>query len=110
MGTIVEKKAIEHKMCVLIFLTTFVWNISRSKKNWARYAQKCLFSSRKIPVIIVRFIKIERSRQIFKKYSNIKFHIQPFSVSRVVSCEWTDGRTGKHDESNSCFSQFCERA
>jgi hypothetical protein len=27
---------IEHKMCVLIFWTTFVWNNSYSKKNWAR--------------------------------------------------------------------------
>ena len=30
-------KVTEHKMCVLIFCTTFVWNISRYKKNWARY-------------------------------------------------------------------------
>jgi len=30
------KKFIEHKMCVLIFSTTFAWNIFHSK-NWARY-------------------------------------------------------------------------
>jgi len=30
-----EKKVIEHKMCVLIFSTSFVWNISHSKKKWA---------------------------------------------------------------------------
>jgi hypothetical protein len=31
-----EKKVTEHKMCILIFCTTFVWNISYSNKNWAR--------------------------------------------------------------------------
>jgi len=32
-GTIFEKKVTGHKMCVLIFSTTFVWNISHSKKK-----------------------------------------------------------------------------
>jgi hypothetical protein len=32
----------KHKMCVLIFSTTFVWNISHSKEKWARYDKKCL--------------------------------------------------------------------
>ena len=36
------KKVIEYKMCVLISSATFVWNISHSKKNWARYDQKRL--------------------------------------------------------------------
>ena len=41
-GTIlVKKKVIEHKMCVLIFSTTFVWNIFHSKKSSARYWHKC---------------------------------------------------------------------
>jgi hypothetical protein len=36
-----RKKVTEHKMCVLIFFTTFVRNISRFKKNSARYCHKC---------------------------------------------------------------------
>ena len=36
-GTIFEKKVTEHKMCVLISSTTFVWNIPHSKKNPVRY-------------------------------------------------------------------------
>jgi hypothetical protein len=36
-----RKKVIEHKMFVSICSTTFVWNVSHSKKNWSRYDQKC---------------------------------------------------------------------
>jgi hypothetical protein len=38
-----KKKVIEHKMRVLIFSTTFVWIVSHSKKNWARYDQKYIW-------------------------------------------------------------------
>jgi hypothetical protein len=50
-----KRKVTEHKMCVLIFCTTFVWNISHSKKKWARYGQKCTY------------IGLECSPQIFEK-------------------------------------------
>jgi hypothetical protein len=36
------KKLFEHKIFVLIFSTAFIWNISHSNKNWARYDQKCI--------------------------------------------------------------------
>jgi hypothetical protein len=54
-------------------------------------------------------MKLEYSRIIFEKYSNIKFYENCYSDSRVVLWE-TDGQTHRHDEGNSRFSQFCERA
>jgi len=38
-------------------------------------------------------MEIQFSRQIFKKYSNIKFHENPSSGSRVVACGRADGPT-----------------
>ena len=40
-----QENVTDRKMCVLIFSTTSVWNVSHSKKNWARYGQKCMFIS-----------------------------------------------------------------
>jgi len=56
-------------------------------------------------------MKLEFSRQIFeeKKHSNIKFHKNPSSGSRVVPCV-TGGRADRNDEPNRCYSQLCERA
>jgi len=33
-------------MCVLIFFTTFVWNISHSKNKWARCDKNCILGFR----------------------------------------------------------------
>ena len=43
-------------------------------------------------------MKLEFSRQIFEEYSDIKFHENPFSASRVVPCGRTDGRTDGQTE------------
>jgi len=51
-------------------------------------------------------MKLEFSRQIFEKYANIKFNQNPSHGSRLVPCR----RTDRHDEANSRFSKFCERA
>ena len=51
-------------------------------------------------------MKLEFSRQISEKYSNIKFHDNPSSGGRFVPCAQTD----RHEEANSHLSQFCESA
>ena len=50
-------------------------------------------------------MKLEISQQIFIKTSNVKFHENPSSGCRVVPC----GRTDRHNEANSRFSQFYEK-
>jgi len=56
-----REKVIRHKLCVLIFATTFVWNIYHSKNNSARhyyyyyyYYYVCMFSC-KLPATLLRF-------------------------------------------------------
>jgi hypothetical protein len=86
-----EKKVIERNVC-FDFLYN-VWNISLSKKNWARYDQKCslvLIGSTRCSSILM---KVEFARQIFEKYSDISFQERPSSGSRVDPCRQTDGRT-----------------
>jgi hypothetical protein len=41
-------------------------------------------------------INLDFSRQIFKKYSNMNFHENPSSGSRVFPCGRTDRQAGRH--------------
>jgi len=52
--------------------------------------------------------KLELFPQIFEKYSNTKFHVNPSNGIRVVQCGQTDGQTRRLDEAHSLFSKFYE--
>jgi hypothetical protein len=100
-----RQKVTKLKICDLIFSTTFVWNVSHSKKNWARYDRKCIsvyfmWSDHYTCQIL---IKLERTWQIYENCSNTKFHENPSSVSWVVPRGSTDRET---ESANSRFSQF----
>jgi len=43
-------------------------------------------------------MKLQFSWQFSEKYSNIKFHENPSSGSRVVPCKRTDGRTDERTD------------
>jgi hypothetical protein len=101
-----RKKVTEHRMCVLISSTTFVWNISHFRKNSERYYHKYTYvftlSTRYSCQILMRF-----ARNFLDRFSknNIRFHKNACSGNTVVSC----GRTDRHDEANTRFSQYFER-
>jgi hypothetical protein len=102
-----KKKLLDINECVIIFSTTCVWNIPHSKKNWARYLYI------KYPLFLSDINKI----WIFKKYSNIRFHENPFIGNRVVPRARTDGLTDGQTGRQTCmmkliaaFSKFFEHA
>jgi hypothetical protein len=65
------------------------------------------WSTCKVPFISCPIlIKLKVSRQIFEKYSNIKFNENPSSGSRV----FPGGRMDRHEGDNCRFLQFCESA
>jgi hypothetical protein len=105
-----REKFTEHKMCVLIFCRTFLWNTSRSRKNSARHYHKVRRSSHRVRVTLVKF---ETNFNFLDRFSK-NTHIPNFMKSspplprgsRVVACR----RTDRHHEANSCFSQFREGA
>jgi len=51
-------------------------------------------------------MKLEFSRQILEKSSNIEFHKNLPSGSRDVACGSTGGQKNRHDEANSHSFQF----
>jgi len=88
-------KNTEHKICVLISSTTFVWNTSHTKKKWDRYDKKCTLGLMQSTLYSCTILmKLEFSRQIFEKSSYIKFNENPSRGSRVVP----HGRTGGHTD------------
>jgi hypothetical protein len=74
----------------------FRYKFCHSEENWARCDQKCILVctwSTRCPCQIL--IKLEFSRQLFEKYSNIKFRDNPSSGKRVVPYRRTDRQTTK---------------
>jgi hypothetical protein len=87
------KNVTEHKVCVLIFSTTFVWNISHCKKKWGRCVLKCILVFTQSTRYSSQILKnLEISRQIFDKYSNMKFHETRCSESRIFHASRKDGQ------------------
>jgi len=90
-----RKKFIEYELYVLIFHINYVWNISYSKKNPARYYHKykeVFIQSTGYSYQIVT--ELGFSRQFFFFNSETSYlYKNPSNGSRGVLCAPTDGRT-----------------
>jgi hypothetical protein len=100
------KKVIQHKMCVLIFTTSFVRNNWNFENNWARYYYKFknVFMSRNRYSCQI-LMRLEFSRHIFGEENSWN---NRFNQNLSSGC--SSMRTDRHDVGNSHFSQFYEHA
>ena len=87
------KKKLLNTKCVLIFSTTFVWNISHSKKNWARWSKTYIGLHVKYPLLLSHFYETWIFSKYFGKCRNIKFYENQSTGSQVISCGRTVGPT-----------------
>jgi len=101
-----RKKKLLNIKCVLIFPTTFVWNISHSRHKWARYDKKIIGLHVQYPAFLY-----ERNLNFLDRFRKIpKYKISWKSVQWQPMCSMLTERTDRHDEADNRFSQFWERA
>ena len=87
-----KKKVIEFEMCVLIFSTSFFWNISHSKKKWTRYDEMYIGLYVKYMLFLSDFNETSSFSMNF--WNILKYKISWKSVQWEPSCSMrTDERT-----------------
>ena len=103
------EKVTEHETCVSIFSTSFVWDFSQCRENSARYCHKCKRLHVKYPLFLTDLKETCIFRTDFVQKSDIPSFINVFLVGVKFSMR-TKSRKERHDETNSRFSNFFERA
>ena len=93
-------------MCLLIFSTIFVWNISHSKKKWASYDQLYFGFHVKYQSFLSDFNETKIFGTDFLKILRHKISCKSVEWELVVSCWQSDTR----DVASSRFSLFYECA
>ena len=96
-----QKYIYECKMCVLIFSAMFSVIFLILRRIQQTITVNVHSPSTKVPVVLFRFLKkLELSRKIFEKYSNIEFHENPSVRAELFRAEGQTER-GKQEEAKS---------
>jgi len=100
-----EKKIyILYKMCVLIFITTFAWNILILRRIYWCTVINVHWSLCKVPVILVDFNEIWIFLTDFQKI--FKYQISWKSIQWELSCSMWANRQADMTELTVCFYKF----
>jgi hypothetical protein len=101
-----------NNMCALIFSTTFIQNISYSKKNSASHCHKCTFIGIHVqyPLFLPYLKKNLTFSYRYLKNTQIPNFIKSLRILRGWTGRWIDGRRGRYDETNSHFLHFFQCA
>jgi len=98
-------KVTEHKMWVLIFSTTFTWNVSYSKRTERNVIKIYIYLRVDYPLLKSDFNEARIFSTDSRETSNL-MKICPVEADLFPADRWTDEQTDRHDEVNSRFSQF----
>jgi hypothetical protein len=93
----------------LIFSTTLSETFLILRRNQRDTIINIQRFSSKVPVILFKFLWNLNFIYLHLKKSDIKFHVNPLNVSRVVLHKHTNRRRERFNEANSRFSQFLTR-
>jgi hypothetical protein len=98
-----SEKLIEQRISILIFSTTYSWNISHSKKNSASYYYKCENVFRRLHIKYPWFLSAFNKTWAFSIYfqKSLKYQVSLRSVQWKLSRSMrAEGRTERTDMTN----------
>jgi positive regulator of sigma E activity len=99
---VLRNNVIENKMCVMMFSTTFVWNVFQYNKHWANYDQTSSRSVRVIVKMYNSFSTLTQTRHFLRKNDiENKMCVMMFSTTVVWNVFHYNKKWARYDQTSS---------